>query len=381
MSGPADPPPASAPPDGAAGTQLSVLLACFAGRTRAAKTRRRLDERIRQDGDAVLDQVVLKVNAKGRALVYDPRRVLAGTLTPALTWGIFGLLAGGLDSLAVWAIVGAICGGVYAYYYEHLATKDELKRIGGRLPSDSSAILAFVRGPDPRRVLSSTASFQPASASVAAVTADLAAEVYRGAAQPAGTSAAPAGPAPTPPADGAAALSMLLERFAGEHAARRALAKRRSAGHKDQDAPQVELVIEANEHGRRRVISPTAGTAAFGKPDAISWALFGLVWGLIVGFTGDGGVLNAIESGLVVGILWGIFGVFAGALYGLWAGRGVSARRLKGLGPFVPPDTSLVIAWADGSLSREAIERWAAPGSQRLILRFIPVGDGAVLEV
>ena len=325
--------------------------------------------------------MVLKVNAKGRALVYDPRRTLAGTLTPALTWGIFGLLAGGLESLAVWAVVGAICGGLYAYYYEHLLTKDELKRIGGRLPSDSSAIVACVRGPDPRRVLSSTASFQPATASVAAVTADLAAEVHRGAAQPAETSATPAGPAPTAPADGAAELSMLLVRFAGEHAARQALAKPRSGGHKDQDAPQVELVIEANEHGRRRVIDPTTGSAAFAKPDAIGWALFGLAWGLIVGFTGDGGVLNAIESGLVVGILWGLFGVVAGALYGLWAGRGVSARRLKGLGPFVPPDTSAVVAWADGSLSREAIERWAAPGSQRLILRFIPVGHGAVLEV
>ena len=270
---------------------------------------------------------------------------------------------------------------MYAYYFEHLLTKDELKRIGGRLPGDSSAIVAFVRGPDPRRVLSSTASFQPATASVAAVTADLSAQVYRGAAQPAETSAAPAGPAPTAPADQGPQLSMLLVRFAGEHAARQALAKSGSAGHKDQEAPQVELVIEANEHGRRRVIDPTTGTAAFAKSDTVGWGLFGLVWGLIVGFTGDGGVLSAIESGLVIGILWGIFGVVAGALYGLWAGRGVSARRLKGLGPFVPPDTSLVVAWADGSLSRETIERWAAPGSQRLILRFNPVGDGAVLEV
>ena len=100
-----------------------------------------------------------------------------------------------------------------------------------------------------------------------------------------------------------------------------------------------------------------------------------------MGFAGDGGVLSAIESGLVTGILWALFGVVAGALYGLWAGRGVSARRLKGLGPFVPPGTSLVVAWAEGSLSQETIERWAAPGSQRLILRFIPVGHGAVLEV
>ncbi len=64
----------------------------------------------------------------------------------------------------------------------------------------------------------------------------------------------------------------------------------------------------------------------------------------------------------------------------MWAGRGVSARRLNGLGAFVPPDSSLVVAWAEGPVSQETVERWAPTGSQRLILRFDPVGDGAVLK-
>ena len=380
-SGPADALPARAPQDGGAGTEVCVLLACFAGAKRAAKIRRQLDKRISQSGDAILDQVVLKVTAKHKALVSDPRRTLAGSLTPALTWGVFGLLAGGLQGLAVWAVLGAVCGGLYAYYTEHLLTKDELKRIGGQLPANSSAIVAFVRGPDPRRVLSATASCEPATASIAAVTADLSAQVDRGASNPLETSAAPAGAAPTAGADQAAELNMLLVRFVGEHAARQALAKSGSTKHQDHKALQVELVIEANEHGRRRVINPTTGTAAFAKSDTISWGLFGLVWGAIVGFAGDGGVLGSIESGLVTGLLWALFGLGAGALYGLWAGRGVSARRLKALGPFIPPGTSLLVAWAEGSLSQETIQRWAAPGSQRLLLRFNPVTHGAVLEV
>jgi uncharacterized membrane protein len=380
-SNPADALPARAPQDGGAGTELCVLLACFAGPKQAAKIRRQLNKRIEQSGDAILDQVVLKVDAKHKALVYDPRRTLAGSLTPALTWGIFGLLAGGLQGLAVWAVLGAICGGLYAYYTEHLLTKDELKRIGSRLPGNSSAIVAFVRGPDPRRVLSATAASQPATASVAAVTADLSTQVYSDAAQPVETSATPAGTAPTAAADQAAELSMLLVRFAGEHAARQALANSGFASHQDHKAPQVELVIEANEHGRRRVINPTTGSAALSKSDAISWGLFGLAWGAIVGFAGDGGVLGSIESGLVTGILWAIFGLGAGALYGLWAGRGVSARRLKGVGPLLPPGSSMLLAWAEGPLSQETTQRWAAPGSQRLILRFNPVGPGAVLEV
>jgi uncharacterized membrane protein len=379
--GPAGTAPARPPENSSAGIELCVLLACFAGAKRAAKIRRQLDKRIVESGDTVLDQVVLKVDAKHKALVYDPRRTLAGTLTPALTWGIFGLLAGGLESLGVWAVLGAVCGGLYAYYFEHLLTKDELKRIGGRLPGNSSAIVAFVRGPDPRRVLSSTTPHQPATASVAAVTADLSAQVYSGAAQPMETPATPASAAPTAAADQAAELTMLLVRFAGEHTARQALAKSGAASHQDQKAPQVELVIETNEHGRHRVINPTTGSAALSKSDTISWGLFGLAWGAIVGFAGDGGILGSIENGLVTGILWALFGAVAGALYGLWAGRGVSARRLKGLGPFVPPGTSLVLAWAEGPLSQETIDRWTAPGSQRLILRFNPVGHGAVLEV
>ena len=369
------------PGDGGADAELCVLLACFAGPKRAAQIRSQLDKLIAGGGDTVLDQVVLKVDAKHKALVYDPRRTLAGTLTPALTWGIFGLLAGGLESLAVWAVLGAICGGLYAYYTEHLLGKNELRRIGGRLPGNSSAVVAFVQGTDPRRVLSATASFEPTAASAAAIAADLSARAYSGAANPLETSAAPARAAPTAAADQTTELSMLLVRFAGEHAARQALAKFGSASHQDQKAPQVELVIETNEHGRRRVIDPTTGTAALAKSDTISWGLFGLVWGAIVGFTSNAGVLSSIESGLVTGILWALFGVVAGALYGLWAGRGVSARRLKGLGPFVPPGTSAVLAWAEGPLSQETIGRWAAPGSQRLILRFNPVGRGAVLEV
>ena len=351
----------TADPEGAPGA--SVLLACFGESKRAGKVRRQLDERIAQGDDAVLDQVVVKVDAKHKAQIHDPRRALAGTLTPVLTWGLFGLIAGGLESGVLWAVVGGICGGLYGYYFEHRLTKDELKRIGSRLPAESSAIVAWLRAADPRRILSSAASFKPATASVAAVMPDLSAQVYSEA---------------SAHAEHDAALSMLLVRFAGEHAARQALGE---SGSKDQKEPWVELFIEANEHGRRRVVAPKTGTAAFAKSDIVGWGVFGVAWGLIVGFTsGDDGALGAIESGAVIGILWGIFGLFAGALYGMWAGRGVSARRLKGLGAFVPPDSSLAVAWADGPVSQETVERWAPNGSHQLILRFDPVGDGAVLK-
>src|SRR5262245_59371705 len=265
--------PAPLPHSGGAGTQLCVLLACFAGPKRAVKIRRQLNERITQGGDAILDQVIVKVNAQYRALAYHPRRALAGVLTPALTWGVFGLLAGGLESLGLWAVIGAVCGGLYAYYFERSLTKDELKRIGSQLPANSSAIVAFVRGPDPRRILSSTAGYQPATASVAAITADLTAQLYCDGAQPVETSATRTGAAPAAAEDRRAGLSMLVIRFAGERAARQAVAESSAATQKDQKAPRVELVIETNEHGRRRVINPITGSATFAKGAAIGWGL------------------------------------------------------------------------------------------------------------
>ena len=93
-----------------------------------------LDRRIAEAGDTVLDEVVLRVDARHGTRVYDPRRVLAGALTAALTWGVFGLLTGGVASGGLWAIIGAVCGGLYAYFAEHLFTKDELKRLGQHLP-------------------------------------------------------------------------------------------------------------------------------------------------------------------------------------------------------------------------------------------------------
>jgi hypothetical protein len=101
--------------------------------------------------------------------------------------------------LGVWAILGAVCGGLFAYYREHLLTKDELRRLGRRLPGDSSAFVAFVQGGDGAQILSSVAPSEPAEASVAAIGPDLSARVLAGAAQPQETSSADAPRCPRQP--------------------------------------------------------------------------------------------------------------------------------------------------------------------------------------
>jgi hypothetical protein len=51
----------------------------------------------------------------------------------------------------------------------------------------------------------------------------------------------------------------------------------------DGQAVKTELVFEAPEHGRLKVSNPTQGAAAMSKSDLVSWGLFGLVYGAIVG--------------------------------------------------------------------------------------------------
>ncbi len=286
------------------------------------------------------------------------------------------MLTGGVASGGLWAIIGAVCGGLYAFYTEHLLTKDELRRIGGRLPGDSSAIAAFVRAGDARRVLAAAAPCEPAAASVAAIGADLSARVLAGAAMPVETSSAPPGGGPVPRHAGSV-LSMLLVRYRGKRTARGELA-RRPAGHKD---PQAELIFEVPDHGRLEVSDPAQGAWAFAKSDLVSWGLFGLVYGLIVGLVSNHGIVSAVKDTAVATIICAVFGLAAGALYGLWAGRAVSARRLRGVRPLLPPGTSTVLAWSEEGLTSQVIDSWSEPGSQRLIVRFNPVSDGALLEV
>ena len=344
--------------------EVAVVLLCFGGKKDASTHRRPLEEKLRSAGDAVLQTTILKVNEKQKASVHDPRRVLAGTLTAAVTWGLFGLVAGTnkVESTVIWAVVGAICGGLYAYTTEHVLTKSELARMGGSLAPNSSALLTYVETTDPAKALSSAAEYKPSTASVVAIDPDLGTHVL------ATTDATP----------GAAALSMLFFRYPDPKAAAE-VAKRVGKG--KAGGPQIELVIETDANGHRGVTDPTRGPAAWARSDVLSWGLFGVVVGAVAGAVGGGGFHGAVSGGVVTGLAWAVFGLVAGALYGLWAGRSISARRLKGVGSLLGNGTSAVLAWADGSVRPEALEAFSSPEAKQLVMRFGPVAGGALLEV
>lgn len=360
--------------------QLEMLLACFEGHKRAAKIRHQLSEQVKAAGAEILDEAVFAITPKGKARVYDPRRVVAGTLTPALTWGVFALLGGGSGwSVLIWAVIGAVCGGLYAYYTEHLANKEQLARLGKQLPPDSSAVLAYAVGATSAELAAVAANFDPYPLSVATISMDLSATVLKGRTlSPAGAPTAAAGSAP---ANKHTLLTMLLFRYTGSGTAKRVNADASSKANGSHPAIETELLLRADPGGRRHVASPSAGAWAFAKTDIVGWAVLGLAVGLIAGFAGNGGLFGALEKGVVSGIVWGVLGLIAGSLYGLWAGRSLSARRLKSVRPILPPDTSMVVAWAVGAPQERAVAAWSAPGSEQAILRFESAPHGAVLDV
>ncbi len=354
--------------------QLAVLLACFADAKAAGKAREPLDAKLRSAGDVMLDTTVVEVNAKHKASVHDPRRVVMGTLTAGLTWGLFGLVTGGWLSLVIWAVLGALCGGAYAYYGEHLETKAELAHLGGRLSAPSSALLMFAETNDARRLLSATADHTPSVASIAAIDGDLGAHVFAGAGNPIEVSRGSGGAGITPDQD--AAVGMVMVRYPAPGTAKEVAARLIKSNGKAPDATQIDLVVETDRRGHRHTHTPKLGLSAMMKSDIVSWGAFGVLAGAISGAT-NGGIL---KSGVLTGIGWAVFGALAGSLYGLWVGRSISGRRLRGLGPLLTPGTSVVLAWADGSDAGRAVQSMTEAGSQAVVLRFNPVDEGALLE-
>ena len=210
--------------------------------------------------------------------------------TSCSTWGVFGLIAGGLQGLWVWGILARDLGCARR---PHRTPREQGRAQAGRqrLPPDSSAIAIFVQGSDPHNACSPRSG--PSSPAPRPGRCHRPGPFRRRSMRATSSRSSPperSGAAPAP--SQTTLLSMLLVRFAGEHGAKKALGDSVRAKHPDLRAPQVELMVEANKEGRRRVVNPTTGTAVMAKSDIIGWGVCGVVWGAIVGFVGGAGALG-----------------------------------------------------------------------------------------
>lgn len=337
---------------------LTMLVAFFATRDGAARARHTLRQYLQSRSEPLYDSVIVTVNARHRARVYDPRRVIAGAATATLTWGLFGLLTGsGAVGTIVSALSGAVAGGLYAYLHEHVLTESTLGRIGARLPADSSGLALFTRVPQPEAVLAQDLRPSPTSISLATIAPDLTAQVQ-----------------PDPRDDAETDLTMALIRYPEQGTAAERQAAQRSP------RIQVELAARVETSGRIHIDDPVHGIRAFARSDVVAWGGFGIVFGAIAGAANGAGWIGLAGGALAVGVTWGLFGLLAGALYGLWAGRAVSGRRLHGLTQLLVPDTSNLLIWVDGALADHDLQPLTTPGCQQLVLGFAGSGTATSLK-
>jgi uncharacterized membrane protein len=345
--------------------QLQVLLTCFDSHEEAGRVHHPLSREIKAGGATIFDEAVLKIMPNGKVRVYDPRRTIAGTVTPAVTWGVLGLLAGGGNwlSLVIWAIIGGLCGGLFSYFSKQLIANGQLGQLGKRLAPDSSAVLSFIGETEATQLAAVAAPFKAASTSVVTIQADLSATALSDAA---GDSTA---------TSKNTLLNMLLYRYPGKDTARgvSAAASVKSTG------VEAALLIHADSTGKLRVANPHA--KALVRSDVAGWGVLGLVVGAAAGFGGSGGLFGVLERSVITGLVWAVFGLLAGSLYGLWAARAVSARRLSSVRPLVPPNTSLLLAWAEGDLTPARLSPWTVRDSRNLILKFVQTERGAALTI
>lgn len=352
-----------------------MLLVFFGGQRSAGRAHRELKRRIRARGAVVLDTTVLEIDGERNASVRDPRRVVAGAATSTLPWGVFGLLSGGVASMVASAALGAIWGGAAAFYRGHHATKAQLARLGEQLPSSSSALLMFAETGEPGDLLKAAARSRPSTASVAAISDDLTGRVLvaqadRSTVERTATTAT----------EGLPRLSMILVRYRDRAGARAVAAQLEAV--KLQTKPEVELVVETDADGRRCVIDPELGAGAIARYNLASWTLLGLVCGAIGGAIGDGGFFGLFNASLLTALAWGVFGAAAGALYGSWAGRAVSARRLRGVDTVLTNDSSTLLAWGETPLRTNTAAVLAPSATtRRRIVSFAPTHNGATLEL
>jgi hypothetical protein len=354
--------------------QLALLFACFDGRKTAGKARRSMESQLEAQGDVRLNTSVLEVDAKHKASIHDPHKVLLGTVTVAIVWGLCGLTGvEGVWSVIFWGAVGAIGGVAFLYYYMHHQTKSELGRLGSALPGQSSVLAIWAETKDAARLLQAAAPAKPFVGSAASIGSDLTTRVL---ADPANPAVVPHGSADEIRKSDTL-LSLVLLRYPSPEVAEQMVSQPPA-----DSSFEVSTIIRSGPDGKPHVKDPYFGVRAMAKSDLLWWGGFGVVYGALVGAAGGGGLFGVIEEGVVSAVVWGIVGLGVGALYGALFGQAFSGRRLKGVGPLVGPGTSILAAWVDGAspLTKSALDEYAKPGSQRLVLNFNPSERGVVLQ-
>ena len=144
----------------------NILAFTFEGKDDASEAVKAIKKSGALAGQAILAEVVVEQDEKGKVHVHEPGMGGIGSAVGAIGGGLLGLI-GGPAGLLAWTVGGAVVGGVAGKYLGRPFSKGDLKEIGEAMSPDTSAFLLLVEDIDSESVID---SIQGYSANVVTLT-------------------------------------------------------------------------------------------------------------------------------------------------------------------------------------------------------------------
>ncbi|MCB0171111.1 MAG: DUF1269 domain-containing protein [Anaerolineae bacterium] len=121
----------------------NILAFTFAGKDTAGETVKAIKKSGALTGQAILAEVVVEQDEKGKVHFHEPGHGAVGGVGGAVVGGLLGLI-GGPAGLLAWTVGGAVVGGVAGKYLGRPFSKGDIEEIGEAMSPDSSAFLLLV---------------------------------------------------------------------------------------------------------------------------------------------------------------------------------------------------------------------------------------------
>ncbi len=122
---------------------FNILAFTFGGEKTAEETVKAIKKSGALDGQAIVAEAIVSVNAKGKTHIHEPGHGTMGAVLGGAGVGLLSLIGGPVGLLA-WTVGGAVMGGVAGKYLGRPFSKGELKEIGEAMDPDSSAFLLLI---------------------------------------------------------------------------------------------------------------------------------------------------------------------------------------------------------------------------------------------
>jgi uncharacterized membrane protein len=139
----------------------TILAFCFADRDRAGEVRKELKAAKTFEEKRVVAEAIVEVDGHGKAHVQQHGRGGVGAAA-GIRAGEALALIGGPAGLLVWAVAGGAIGGAVGHFVDQAFSKEDLAKLKGQMPPNSSALLTMAKDAETERITAALQSYQAA---------------------------------------------------------------------------------------------------------------------------------------------------------------------------------------------------------------------------